>query len=133
MKYNRSPTPSVAEPRRHRRRTRNDRWRRSASWTGARRAAAPGGCSNRRPWCRHFSCQRRQVASAIIASAFHAWHVSRKIAAVASTSTTIFKWSHSRKSWLPRPQSPFGLTSFDESLCRPMLKHSCWPAWNAQN
>jgi len=38
------------------------------------------------------------VGSAIIASAFHARHASRKIAAVASTSTTIFKSSHSRRS-----------------------------------
>ena len=38
------------------------------------------------------------VASAIIAGAFHAWHVSRKIVVVASTSATIFKSSPSRRS-----------------------------------
>ena len=65
------------------------------------------------------------VGSVIIASAFHARRVLRKIAAAASTSTTIFKSSHYRKSLLQGRRSPFGLKLSDASRCHRMWKHSC--------
>ena len=49
---------------------------------------------------------------------------SRKIAAAASTSTTIFKSSHYRQSLSQGRQSPFGLKLSDKSRCHRMWKHS---------
>jgi hypothetical protein len=49
----------------------------------------------------------------------------RKTAAAASTSTTIFRSSHYRKSLLQGRRSPFGLKLSDASRCHRMWKHSC--------
>ena len=136
MKYSRSPTPSVAEPRRPLLLAVRSFVRSARDCPGVLRIAllgsltttklipkdvdvlvtidgavalvelrAPGGGSRGllKPstlvptFFLPTKMGATSVASAIIASAFHAWHVSPKIADVASTSTTIFKSSHSRK------------------------------------
>ena len=60
------------------------------------------------------------VASVIIASAIHAWHVSPSIAGAASTSMTTFTSSRYRKNCLPRRQLTFGQTLSGGSRCRLM-------------
>ncbi len=63
---------------------------------------------------------RWPVASAIIASAIHAWHVSPSIAGAASTSMTTFMSSRYRKNCLPRRQLTFGQMLSADSRCRLM-------------
>jgi ABC-type branched-subunit amino acid transport system substrate-binding protein len=60
------------------------------------------------------------VASAIIASAIHAWHVSPSSAGAASTPMTTFTSSRRRKNCLPRRQSIFGQMLSADARCRLM-------------